>query len=43
VTVARYDDQMHAFISMANFIDVGNQAIAAAGAAIKEAFAGVRA
>ncbi len=38
VSVARYDDQMHAFMSMANFIDVGNAAIADAGAAIKAAF-----
>jgi acetyl esterase len=37
VTLVRYDDQMHAFMSMANFIDVGNQAIAATGAAIREA------
>jgi len=40
VSVARYDDQMHAFMSMANFIDTGNKAIAEAGAAIKAAFAG---
>jgi acetyl esterase len=39
VSVARYDDQMHAFMSMANFIDVGNAAIADTGAAIKAAFA----
>jgi acetyl esterase len=37
VTVTTYDDQMHAFFSMPNFIDVGNKAIAAAGAAIKAA------
>jgi acetyl esterase len=38
VTLKRYDDQMHAFVSMANFIDVGNQAIAEMGAAIRAAF-----
>ena len=37
VTLKRYDDQMHASVSMANFIDVGNQAIAEMGAAIKAA------
>jgi acetyl esterase len=37
VTLKRYDDQMHAFVSMANFIDTGNAAIADIGAAIKKA------
>jgi acetyl esterase len=37
VTVARYDDQMHAFLSMANFIDTGNAAIADIGKAVKQA------
>jgi acetyl esterase len=39
VTVATYDDQMHAFFTMPNILDAGNASIAAAGAAIKEAFA----
>jgi acetyl esterase len=39
VTVAMYDDQMHAFFTMPNILDAGNASIAAAGAAIKEAFA----
>jgi acetyl esterase len=39
VTVATYDDQMHAFFTMPNILDAGNASIAAAGAAIKDAFA----
>jgi acetyl esterase len=39
VTLKRYDDQMHAFVSMANFIDTGNAAVADIGKAIKAAYA----
>ena len=39
VTVARYDDQIHAFFWLVNVMETGDRAVAEAGAAIRDAMA----
>jgi acetyl esterase len=39
VTVARYDDQIHAFLWLVNVMESANRAVAEAGAAIRDALA----
>jgi acetyl esterase/lipase len=39
VTVARYDDQIHAFFWLVNVMETGDRAVAEAGAAIPDAMA----
>jgi len=39
VTVARYDDQIHAFFPLVNLLESADRAVADAGAAIRDALA----